>query len=536
MSRTHLALGLCALFLPTTRGADFDLTVRPVLSANCAECHSEKTKTSGFSVSSMDAVVAGGNKHGRAVVPGDPAASPLVKILKGQLNPRMPFGKELAAADIANIENWIRQLKPSDAARTGAEPWLWPFQRPRQSEPPAVKQAAQVRNPIDAFVLKKLEDRNLTPAPEASKRTLARRVFFDLVGMPPTPSEMQAFLDDASPDAYSKLVDKLLEDPRYGERWARHWLDLVRYGETSGLEGDGPIGNAWRYRDWVIDAFQSDMPYNKFVTQQLAGGDEHSLTRNNYAPDVQGHVPVAFLRLAPWDRSNLVADEVRQNYLSEVTTSTASIFLGLTVGCARCHDHKYDPIPTRDFYRLQAFFNAIKVEDIEVPYKDKAQADRIAAKSKQYEELLKSGPDVRALKELEQSLLPKLIEKRTGQARGRALAVADLRLELRRKDQTTYMAAEKDQQQALLDDANRTQDLAQRDILDAYEQELLKRLQPGDARYKELTVEDVRAELAKTSGSIFSKAEIEQHRELEGRKALLQRRIARLRPRTLCPW
>src|SRR2546426_53577 len=201
------------------------------------------------------------------------------------------------------------------------------------------------------------------------------------------------------------------------------------------------------------------MPYDKFVIQQLAGGDEHSQTRNNYAPDIQGHIPVAFLRLAPWDRSNLVADEVRQNYLSEVTSSTASIFLGLTVGCARCHDHKYDPIPTRDFYRLQAFFNAIKVEDVEVPYKDKAQASRVAARVKQYDEQLKAGPDVRARDEMEKSLLAKLIEKRTEQAGGRKLTVADLRLELRRKDQTTYTAAEKEGQQTLLEDATRTQDL-----------------------------------------------------------------------------
>src|SRR5262249_2884857 len=333
--------------------------------------------------------------------------------------------------------------------------------------------------------------------------------------------------------APARLVDRLLEDPRYGERWGRHWLDLVRYGETSGLEGDGPIGNAWRYRDWVINAFQSDMSYNRFVIQQIAGADEHSQTRNNYAPDLQGHIPVAFLRLAPWDRSNLVADEVRQNYLSEVTSATASIFLGLTVGCARCHDHKYDPIPTRDFYRLQAFFNAIKVEDVEVPYKDKTQAARIAAKIKKYQEQLKSGPDIRALEEMEKSLLARLVEKRTEEARGRRLTVADLRLELRRTGQTTYTAAEKQRQQNLLEDADRTQDLEERKALDAYEQELLKRLQPGEERYKELTVKDVRTELAKGAESIFGEVERERHRELEGKKALLQRRIARLRPKTL---
>ena len=139
---------------------------------------------------------------------------------------------------------------------------------------------------------------------------------------------MNAFLRDESDDAFEKLVDRLLADPRYGERWGRHWLDLARYGETSGLEGDGAIGNVWRYRDWVIEAFNSNMPYDRFVIQQIAGGDEHSKTRNNYQPDVQGYIPTAFLRLAPWDRSNLVAAEVRQNYLAEVTAATASVFSG----------------------------------------------------------------------------------------------------------------------------------------------------------------------------------------------------------------
>ena len=158
---------------------------------------------------------------------------------------------------------------------------------------------------------------------------------------------MKQFLSDQSPQAYETLINRLLDDRRYGERWGRHWLDLARYGETSGLEGDGAIGNAWRYRDWVIEAFNANMPYDRFVILQLAGGDEHSQTKNNYAPDVQGLIPTGFLRVAPWDRSNLVAAEVRQNYLSEVTSTTGSVFLGLTVGCARCHDHKYDPIPTR---------------------------------------------------------------------------------------------------------------------------------------------------------------------------------------------
>jgi hypothetical protein len=157
----------------------------------------------------------------------------------------------------------------------------WPFEKPVKHDLPLVQDTAWVRNPIDAFILAKLEKQGLQPAPKASRRTLARRTYIDLIGLPPSPEELNVFLRDESNDAYAKLVDKLLADKRYGERWGRHWLDLARYGETSGLEGDGAIGNVWRYRDWVIEAFNSNMPYDRFVIQQIAGGDEHSKTRNN---------------------------------------------------------------------------------------------------------------------------------------------------------------------------------------------------------------------------------------------------------------
>src|SRR5258708_10901408 len=163
----------------------------------------------------------------------------------------------------------------------------WPYDKPSRKAVPQVRHQDRVRNPIDAFILAKLEAQGLAPASPAEKRTYARRVYYDLLGLPPTPGEMDAFLSDTSPSAYDKLIDKLLADPRYGERWGRHWLDLVRYGETSGLEGDGAIGNAWRYRDWVIDSFNADMPYDRFVYLQLAGADEHSKTRNNYQPDIE---------------------------------------------------------------------------------------------------------------------------------------------------------------------------------------------------------------------------------------------------------
>lgn len=528
------------LLLAAAPDAIFEEKIRPILAANCQSCHSNKTKTSGFSVANAESVIAGGNKHGRAVIQGDAANSPLIKILKGHLTPRMPFGAALAGADLAQIEDWIGQLKAQPSTITTNDA-LWPYRKPKLPEPPQVARASWVRNPIDAFVAKKLEEKALSPAPEAERRVLARRLYLDLAGMPPTPEEMNSFLKDQSANAYETLVDKLLADSRYGVRWGRHWLDLVRYGETSGLEGDGAIGNAWRYRDWVVDSFNEDMPYDRFVVKQIAGGDEHSKTRNNYTPDIQGHIPVAYLRLAPWDRSNLVADDVRQNYLNEITTATSSVFLGLTIGCARCHDHKYDPIPTKDFYRLQAFFQAIKVDDVDVPYKDKAFGERAAAQIKEYEEQLKTGPDQKALDDLEKKLLAQFIQQKAAAAKTRELIAEDLRLELRRKDQTLFTAQEQRKHSALLENSERTQDVEERRELEEFERGLLDRLRTAakagkldnEARFRTLTNDDLKAELAKSVQKFFRAEDRDLHRELASRQALRQRRIARLTLQTL---
>ncbi len=204
----------------------FAQRVQPILTANCLPCHDAKNHASGFAITNLDSITSGGSRRGTAVIPGDPAASPLVRILKGQLTPQMPLGKTLADADLAIIETWIRNTKPT-APNSGAA-WLWPYRKPAPQEVPKVSLAGWTENPIDAFILQKLEQKKLSPAPPANKRTLARRLYFDLLGMPPTVEEMNAFLQDESPQAWAKLVDHLLDDPRYGERWGRHWLDLVR--------------------------------------------------------------------------------------------------------------------------------------------------------------------------------------------------------------------------------------------------------------------------------------------------------------------
>ena len=516
--------------------ADFTQTIAPILARQCADCHSEKTKTSGYSVAGQASVIAGGNKHGKAVYPGDPARSPLVRLLKGELQPPMPLGKTLAKADLEQIENWIRSLPPEEPPRVSE--WRWPFERPAKREPPRVKNTDWVRNPIDAFVLGRLEEKGIPPAPAASNRTLARRLYLDLVGVPPTPQEMNQFLNDQSAQAYESLINRLLDDGRYGERWGRHWLDLARYGETSGLEGDGAIGNAWRYRDWVIEAFNANMPYDRFVILQLAGGDEHSQTKNNYAPDVQGLIPTGFLRIAPWDRSNLVAAEVRQNYLSEVTSTTGSVFLGLTVGCARCHDHKYDPIPTRDFYRFQAFFNAVQAgSPIDVPFSDKALAAKSSHQIEAYSKRLEDGPEKRELDAFEAQLLKKLITAKVEASKGKPFEIADLRLELKLKQQRLFNAKEQEQHANLFAAAERTGDPPEKKALDAYEQTLLKKLVASYAsgsveaagRFEALDVSDVRAEVQRkyAANSIFTLEEKNRHSELAGSLEIFERRKGR---------
>jgi hypothetical protein len=218
---------------------------------------------------------------------------------------------------------------------------------------PAVKNERWVRNPIDAFILAKLEDKNLPPAREADRVTLIRRLFLDLIGLPPTPEDVDAFVKDPAPDAYEKLVERLLASPSYGERWAIHWLDLVRYAETDGFKADDPRPGAWRYRDYVIKSLNDDKPYDRFVKEQVAG-DEF------YPDEVDACIATGFLRHYPDEYNAVNLEQRRQEILNDITDTTAQVFLGVTVGCARCHDHKYDPITQEDYYRLQAFFAAFQ--------------------------------------------------------------------------------------------------------------------------------------------------------------------------------
>ena len=247
------------------------------------------------------------------------------------------------------------------AIATAAPPSEWPYTLPKPTEPPAVVNADWVTNDVDRFINARLESKGLTPAPIADKYTLIKRVYLSLIGLPPTPAEVNQFINNDSPDAYSDLVNRLLDDPRFGEHWARFWLDLARYADTAGYEGDPDMPHAWRYRDYVIDSFNRDKPYDQFIREQLAGDELADILGAGELPNPPSEnlVAMTFMRLAPFTEPR--GDESRHEMLSEITTTVSSVFLGLTVGCAKCHDHKYDAIPTKDFYRLKAFFATVQI-------------------------------------------------------------------------------------------------------------------------------------------------------------------------------
>ena len=338
----------------------FEDTVQPILESSCLPCHDQSTRSSGFSVKSAKSVIAGGARYGPAVRAGDPPSSFLIKVLRGEITPQMPLGKpQLTQSDLAAIEEWIQNLDPRTAPTPDGIHWA--FVQPRREKPPATENIQWTRNGIDNFILAKLTENGLAPAREASREVLIRRLYFDLIGLPPPWEDVQAFVADTSPGAYKELVDRLLADPRYGERWARHWLDLARYADTSGYEGDPENYHTWRYRDYVVDAFNNDKPYDQFIKEQIAGDEfVRSMSAEPLgAPEPEHVVALTFLRLAPFTEPR--GERSRHELLSEMTSTVSSVFLGLTAGCAQCHDHKYDPIPIRDFYRMKAFFATVYV-------------------------------------------------------------------------------------------------------------------------------------------------------------------------------
>jgi hypothetical protein len=340
--------------------------IQPVLEASCFGCHSANAAKvkGGLLLDSREGLLRGGDT-GPSVVPGKAGESPLIQAIRHEDGLEMPPKKpKLADPVIADFERWVDMGAPvpaSDAAgpRLDDARRHWAFQPIKKAVPPGVKDSAWVRTPVDAFVLAKLESRGWKPAPPAERHDLIRRVTFDLTGLPPTPEEVESFVADTSSDAYEKVVDRLLASPRYGERWAQHWLDVVRFAESEGYEYDRPIPDAWRFRDYVIDSFNRDKPFDRFLIEQIAGDE---IEPEN--PECQ--VASTFHRLGPV-RRNAGNPEIalsRNEVLTDRTDILGTAILGLTVGCARCHNHKLEPISQKDYYRFQAYLASTEEHDI----------------------------------------------------------------------------------------------------------------------------------------------------------------------------
>jgi mono/diheme cytochrome c family protein len=350
---------------PTSAAVQFfETKVRPVLVANCFECHADKKQRGDLRLDSLAAMLEGG-EQGPAIVPGHPEKSLLVKAINQDGKVKMPpKNKKLTRDEIDALTQWIAMGAPWPAGdkatptRKGEfqisdkDRAHWAYQPVKRPALPAVKNQAWVRNPIDAFILARLEAKGLAPAPPASKQEIARRLYYDLTGLPPTPRDIEAFVNDAAPDAYEKLVDKLLTSPHYGEKWARHWLDLVRYAETNSYERDNPKPHIWRYRDYVIRAFNDDKPFDRFLREQLAGDEI-------FPGDNDALIATGFYRLGVWDDEPVDPKQARYDGLDDIIATIGQSMLGMTLDCARCHNHKIDPIAQKDYYKMVAFLHGI---------------------------------------------------------------------------------------------------------------------------------------------------------------------------------
>jgi hypothetical protein len=351
----------------------FEKRVRPVLATRCYECHGPKSKArGGLRLDSRAALLRGGD-HGPALVPGKPEQSFLLRVLRHDADVKMPPRAKLPAGEIADLTAWVKQGAPwpGDAATqtpaaedrtafTREQQSFWAFQRPVAVPVPIVKDTQRVQSPLDVFVLARLEAKGLRPAPPADRRTLIRRATFDLIGLPPSPQEVDAFLRDPSPDAFARVVDRLLASPQYGERWGRHWLDVARFADSNGMDENLVQANAWRYRDYVIVAFNRDLPYDRFVREQLAGDLLPAASDEERAERI---IATGFLSLGPKMLAEDDPVKMEMDIVDEQVDTLGKVFLGLTLGCARCHDHKFDPLPTADYYALAGIFKSTKTMD-----------------------------------------------------------------------------------------------------------------------------------------------------------------------------
>ncbi|MDE0021921.1 MAG: DUF1553 domain-containing protein [Candidatus Poribacteria bacterium] len=414
-----VAAAFCFVFMLASLSAKdpmrFKRDIYPVLQAKCMACHGADPDDlrGGYDLSTRARMTAGGESGKPAVLPGDPDNSPLYRAVQWQDPHRRMPPKEndrLTDEQVKAIRLWILEgaewnLNPPQPISWDAPPdahgrkpiqtsggltdeWTYRLYRPddlwafQPLTRPAVPQIEGVDHPIDAFIQRKLREEGLETAPPASRRDLIRRVSYNLTGLPPTAEQIAAFEKDSGDDAFMRLVERLLASPQYGEHWGRRWLDVARYADTGGFSNDYERPNAWRYRDYVIRAFNEDKPYNQFVKEQIAGDN---LDEGGLEP----LIAVGFLRMGPWEQTGMsVSAETRQFFLDDVTNSVGATFLSIPLRCARCHDHKTDPIPTRDFYRVQAAFATAQFAEPNVPFLPSENAARFEEGRQRIEALL----------------------------------------------------------------------------------------------------------------------------------------------------
>jgi mono/diheme cytochrome c family protein len=355
-----------ASFARAAAAVDFKRDIQPLFADRCYQCHGSEKQKGGLRLDRKQDALTGGDS-GKVILPGKSAESLLIKNVSG-LDPdnlMPPKGKAdpLTTNEIALLRSWIDAgaLWPDDAIADVAQSQHWAFRVPQRPIVPALKSGPAVRNSIDAFVRARLEQENIVPSPEADRPTLIRRLSFDLLGLPPKPDDVEAFVNDSNPRAYEALVDRLLASENFGERWARHWLDLARYADSDGYEKDAVRPYAYLYRDWVINAINRDMPFDEFSIEQLAG---------DLLPDatLEQKVATGFHRQTLTNREGGVdQEEFRCKATVDRVNTTATVWIGLTVACAECHTHKYDPITQREYYQLYAFFNNASEKDIPAP-------------------------------------------------------------------------------------------------------------------------------------------------------------------------
>jgi hypothetical protein len=353
--------------------AFFDKHVQPILKQHCFKCHGEGKIRGGLRLTSRANLLKGGDS-GPAVSIDKPETSRLLQAINYKDGLEMPPTGKLSQEKIDVLTRWVKAGKPwSGTAQTAEAPKAkpteispearnyWAYRPIHRPDVPSDSNPRWIRSPIDAFILAKLEAAKLNPAPPADNVAIVRRVYYDLIGLPPTPEQVAAFINDPAPNAYEKLIDQLLDSPLYGEKWGRHWLDVVRYAETNGYERDGPKPFAWRYRDYVIQSFNEDKPYDQFVREQLAG-DELSSSKPTDGSrwDSAPIIASGYYRLGLWDDEPADPLQARFDGLDDIVATTAQTFLAMTMNCARCHDHKIDPIPQTDYYSLLAFFEDVR--------------------------------------------------------------------------------------------------------------------------------------------------------------------------------